>query len=140
MPTVYVTRRAVFSASHRLHNPARSDEWNAETFGKCNNATGHGHNFTLEVVVAGEPDPATGFVIDLAVLKRIMNDRVVDVLDHANLNTDVPFLDGILPSTENLAVAIWDQLKDALPSGRLHAVRLRETENNSVEYVGEGHA
>jgi 6-pyruvoyltetrahydropterin/6-carboxytetrahydropterin synthase len=91
----------------------------------------------LEVTVAGEPDPETGYVIDLAELKRIIEERVVSVVDHANLNLDVDFLQGILPSTENVAVAIWRRLVSALPSGRLHRIRLQETERNVVEYHGE---
>ena len=137
MPTVYVTRTARFNAAHRLHNPDKSDAWNQATFGKCNNPNWHGHNFTLEVTVAGEPDPETGFVIDLAELKRIMHEKVIDKIDHKNLNLDVDFLQGMMPSTENVAIAIWNQLADALPSGRLHSVRLRETENNLAEYRGE---
>ena len=137
MARVRVTRRAHFNAAHRLHNPERSDQWNAATFGKCNNPNWHGHNYELEVTVIGEPDPETGYVIDLSELKRIMNERVVDICDHANLNLDVPFLKGIMPSTENFAVAIWHQLVDALPSGELESVRLFETPRNHVEYRGE---
>lgn len=137
MPTVYVTRVVHFNAAHRLHNPARSDEWNRETFGKCNSPHGHGHNYRLEVCVAGEPDPDTGYVIDLAVLKRIVHERVVDHVDHRHLNVEVDFLAGIMPSTENLAVAIWNQLANSLPGGRLVSVRLWETENNVAEYRGE---
>jgi 6-pyruvoyltetrahydropterin/6-carboxytetrahydropterin synthase len=141
MPTVYVTRTARFNAAHRLHNPAKSDEWNRETYGKCNFPNWHGHNYTLDVTVAGEPDADTGYVIDLGDLKRIVHERVVDRLDHRNLNLDVDFLDGVLPSTENVAVAIWGELADAVaeaaPGGRLHSVRLRETENNVAEYRGE---
>ncbi len=137
MPTVYVTRTVRFNAAHRLHNPAKSDAWNRETFGKCNNPNWHGHNYTLEVTVAGEPDPETGYVIDLGDLKRLLHERVVDKLDHANLNLDVDFLAGVMPSTENVAVAIWNQVADAIPSGRLHSVRLRETEHNVAEYRGE---
>lgn len=137
MPTVYVTRTVHFNAAHRLHNPAKSDEWNRAAFGKCNSPNWHGHNYRLEVTVAGEPDPDTGYVIDLSQLKRIVHERVVDRLDHKNLNLEVDFLQGVLPSTENLVVAIWEQLKDALPSGRLHRVRLYETENNAAEYHGE---
>ncbi|MEM6334976.1 MAG: 6-carboxytetrahydropterin synthase [Bacteroidota bacterium] len=137
MPTVYVKRRARFNAAHRLHNPNKSDAWNEAVFGKCNSPNWHGHNFELVVTVAGEPDPDTGFVIDLGLLKRLINERVVDQLDHRNLNLDVPFLEGIMPSAENLAVAIWDQLAGQLPSGRLHCIQLKETENNSVEYFGE---
>jgi 6-pyruvoyltetrahydropterin/6-carboxytetrahydropterin synthase len=137
MPTVYVQRRVHFNAAHRLHNPEKSDEWNRETYGPCNHPNWHGHNYVLEVVVAGEPDPETGYLIDLGVLKRIVSERVVDKVDHKNLNLDVDFMDGIIPSTENFAVAIWNQLDGHLPSGRLHLVRLYETPRNSVEYRGE---
>lgn len=136
MSTVYVTRKVHFNAAHRLHNPEKSDEWNRETFGECNNPRWHGHNFELEVTVAGEPDPETGYVVDLGALKEILHERVVDKVDHRNLNEEVDFLDGVIPSTENFAVAIWNQLEDALPSGRLHCVRLYETPRNFVEYRG----
>lgn len=138
MPIVYVTRRVHFNAAHRLHNPAQSDEWNRATFGKCNNANWHGHNYELDVTVAGEPDPDTGYVIDLSELKRIVHERVVDKLDHHNLNLDVDFLQGVMPSTENVAVAIWQQLIDVLPGpGRLHEIMLQETPRNRVIYRGE---
>ena len=137
MPTVYVTRTAHFNAAHRLHNPAKSDAWNRETYGKCNLPNWHGHNYTLDVTVAGEPDPDTGYVIDLGELKQIMSEKVIDKLDHRNLNLDVDFLDGVMPSTENVAVAIWNELVDELPNGRLYSVRLRETRNNVAEYRGE---
>ncbi|MDX1439463.1 MAG: 6-carboxytetrahydropterin synthase [Rubricoccaceae bacterium] len=138
MPRVYITRKVHFNAAHRLHNPEKSDEWNRETFGKCNNPNGHGHNYELEVTVAGDPDSLTGYVIDLSELKRIVEDRVVDKLDHRNLNLDVDFLSGILPSTENVAVAIWRQLADAIPEpADLYEITLRETPRNSVTYRGE---
>lgn len=137
MALVYVTRKAHFNAAHRLHNPNRSDDWNRETFGVCNNPNWHGHNYVLEVTVAGEPDEETGFVIDLADLKRIVEETVIDKCDHRNLNLDVDFMKGIMPSTENFAIAIWRELEEALPSGRLHKVRLEETNNNSAEYYGE---
>ncbi len=137
MPTVYVTRKVHFNAAHRLHNPARSDAWNRETFGKCNNPNWHGHNYVLEVTVAGEPDPDTGYVIDLGVLKGVLEEKNLDKVDHKNLNLEVDFLEGVLPSTENFVVAIWNELNEALPSGRLHAVRLYETERNVAEYRGE---
>ena len=137
MPTVYVTRKVHFNAAHRLHNPARSDAWNRETFGKCNNPNWHGHNYVLEVTVAGEPDPDTGYVIDLGVLKGLLEEKILDKVDHKNLNLEVDFLEGVLPSTENFVVAIWNELNEALPSGRLHAVRLYETERNLAEYRGE---
>ncbi len=136
MPTVYVTRKTHFNAAHRLHNPEKSEEWNEDTFGPCNHPNWHGHNYVLEVTVAGEPDPDTGYVIDLGVLKRILHERVVDKVDHKNLNLDVDFMEGIIPSTENFTIAIWHELEDALPSGRLHCVRLYETERNYVEYRG----
>ena len=137
MPTVYVTRKVHFNAAHRLHNPAQPDDWNRDTFGKCNSPNWHGHNYELDVTVAGTPDPETGFVVDLAQLKTVIEDRVVEPLDHKNLNLDVPFLTGVHTSTENLAVAIWQQLVDHVPAGRLHEIVLRETVNNSVVYRGE---
>lgn len=136
MPTVFVTRKMHFNAAHRLHNPDKSDAWNRETFGKCNSPNYHGHNYQLEVTVAGEPDPETGYVIDLGVLKQIINERVIEKVDHKNLNLEVDFMDGVLPSTENFVIAIWNQLEDALPAGRLHCVRLYETERNVAEYRG----
>jgi 6-pyruvoyltetrahydropterin/6-carboxytetrahydropterin synthase len=135
MPTVYVTRRAQFNAAHRLHNPARDDDWNRATFGKCNSPNWHGHNYVLEVTVAGEADPETGYVVDLSDLKRVLEVEVLADLDHRNLNLDVAWMAGVLPSTENLAVAIWRRLAPHVPG--LHEVRLRETENNSAVYRGE---
>ena len=138
MPTVYVTRKAHFNAAHRLHNPAQSAAWNEATFGKCNSPNWHGHNYELDVTVAGEPDPDTGFVVDLAALKRVIAERVVEELDHRNLNLDVPFLAGSLTSTESLAVVVWERLQGHIPgAGRLHEIMLRETPNNSVVYRGE---
>lgn len=137
MSLIYVTRRAHFNGAHRLHNPEKSDEWNRATYGKCNSPNWHGHNYVLEVTVAGSPDPDTGYVIDLGDLKRIMNERIIDKCDHANLNLDVPFLSGILTSSENLAIAFWKELESAIPRGALHSIRLYETERNFVEYRGE---
>lgn len=138
MPTVYITRTVHFNAAHRLHNPAKSDDWNRETFGLCNNPNWHGHNYELDVTIAGEPDPDTGFVIDLSDLKKLVSDLVVDQLDHRNLNVDVPWLQGIMPSTENVAVAIWERLVDVIPGpGRLFEIELRETPRNRVSYRGE---
>ena len=136
MATVFVTRRAYFNAAHRLHNPAKSEAWNEAAFGKCNNANWHGHNFVLEVTVAGQPDADTGFVVDLAVLKRIMHERIIDKVDHMNFNLDVAFMENVQPSTENLVIAFWKELEQALPSGRLHRIRLYETEHNFAEYFG----
>ncbi len=137
MPTVYVTRRVHFNAAHRLHNPARSEIWNQETFGLCNHPNWHGHNYVLEVTVAGEPNAETGFVLNLRDLKAILEQRILSKLDHKNLNLDVDFLQGIIPTTENLVVAIWRELEDALPAGRLYRIRLYETESNYVEYYGD---
>ncbi len=134
---VYVKRRETFSAAHRLYNPAYSDEKNLEIFGKCSNPNWHGHNYVLEVTVAGEPHPETGFVIDLKVLKNIINENILAKVDHKNLNTETDFMKDVIPSAENIAKGIFNELKDKLPSGRLHSVVLFETEKNIVEYRGE---
>ena len=132
-----VSARLTFSAAHRLHNPNRDAQWNRDTYDKCDNPRGHGHNYTLEVSVSGPIDPETGMVIDLKRLKDIMRDRVVDRVDHTNLNEDVDFLQGVIPTAENLARAFWEQLAPAIPHGRLHEVFLQETDRNSVRYRGE---
>lgn len=137
MPLVHVTRKAHFNAAHRLHNPSQTDEWNERTFGKCNNPNWHGHNYTLEVTVKGEPDPQTGYVIDLSELKAIIEEKIIEPCDHRNLNVDVPFMKGMMPSTENFVVAIWNELAGVLPAGKLHRVRLYETERNMAEYFGD---
>jgi len=134
---LYVTRREVFSASHRLFNPALSDEENEQLFDKCNNYHGHGHNYVLEVVVCGEVNPKTGYVIDLKKLRDIIRENVIKEVDHKHLNYDVKFLEGIIPTAENIAVAIWERLEDKIHEGKLHSVKLYETENNYVEYKGE---
>ncbi len=136
MPTVYLTRESHFNAAHRLHNPAKSDEWNHQVFGPCNNANWHGHNYKLQITIASSPDPETGYVMDLGDLNQVIQDRIIRHLDHKNLNLDVPFLEGVIPSTENLVIAIWDRLADALPSDILYCVRLHETPKNSAEYYG----
>ena len=133
---IYVTRREVFSASHKLHNPNLSDEENRKIFGKCNNPNGHGHNYTLEVVIAGEIDEKTGYVIDLKLLKTIILENIVSKVDHKHLNLDVDFMKDVNPTTENLAIKIWENLVDKIPSGKLHSIRLHETENNFIEYRG----
>ena len=137
MPNTYVTRRVHFNAAHRLHNPQKSDEWNRETFGKCNLPNWHGHNYVVEVTVCGTPDTETGYVIDLGHLRKIIEEKILNVCDHRNLNLDVPFLRGIIPSTENLAIAFWQQLENTIPSGTLYAVKVFETERNMAEYRGE---
>lgn len=133
---IAVTRREHFSSAHRLFNPAWSDAENDRVYGKCANAGGHGHNYMLDVTVAGEVDPATGYLIDLTVLKDIIRSEAIDALDHRNLNTDVPFLAGVVPTAENIVIAIWKRLDARLPAGMLHRIVLHETVNNSVEYRG----
>lgn len=134
---LYVTRRETFSAAHRLYNPSFSDEKNTEIFGKCSNPKWHGHNYVLEVTVAGEPDKHTGFVIDLKILKELINEHILEKTDHKNLNTETDFMKGIIPSAENIARAIFNELKNKLPSGKLYSVKLFETDKNFVEYRGE---
>lgn len=136
---IFVTRKTHFNAAHRLHNAAKSDEWNRSTFGKCNHPNWHGHNYVIEVTVAGEADNETGFVIDLGKLKSIIKDRITDPCDHKNLNLDVPFLNGIIPTSENLVKAFFKELKmpveDAAAKGCvLYSVKLFETERNIAEY------
>lgn len=134
---VYVTRRATFSASHRLYNPDLTDAQNEAIFDKCSNKNGHGHNYVVEVTVGGEPNPKTGYVIDLKKLKEIVRREVIERVDHKHLNLDVGFMQGIIPTAENIAKAIWKVLEPKIDEGRLHSVRLHETENNVVEYRGE---
>jgi 6-pyruvoyltetrahydropterin/6-carboxytetrahydropterin synthase len=137
MSAMIVTARLTFSAAHRLHNPNRDAAWNRETYDKCDNPSGHGHNYALEVSVRGPIDPETGMVIDLKRLKDIMRDRVIDRVDHRNLNEDVDFLKGVIPTAENLARSFWQQLAPAIPNGELFEIVLQETERNSVRYMGE---
>ena len=134
---VYLTRRAEFSASHYYHNPKLSAEENLRIFGKCNNPHGLGHNYTLEVTVAGEVDERSGFVVDLKRLKELMSREVIDGLDHRHLNKEVPEFRDKIPTTENLAIAIWDRLKGKLDGARLHRVRLYETDDLFVDVYGE---
>lgn len=134
--TVFVTRQVHFNAAHRLHNPTRSAAWNRATYGPCNNPNWHGHNYVLEVTVAGEPDPETGYVIDLGVLKKLLEREILDACDHRNLNEDVPWLRGVIPTTENLVIAFWNRIAPRLPAGRLHRVRLYETLRNYADYHG----
>jgi 6-pyruvoyltetrahydropterin/6-carboxytetrahydropterin synthase len=134
---IYVTRKAHFSAAHRLYNPTFSDERNDAIFDKCNNPMGHGHNYTLEVTVAGTPDPLTGYVIDLKKLAAIMDEFVVDHVDHKHLNYDVPELSGIIPTAENIALVFWQILEPKISDGKLFSVKVFESDNNFVEYRGE---
>lgn len=134
---IYVTRREIFSASHRLFNPNLSDEENNSLFGKCNNPNGHGHNYTLEVTICGEVNPKTGYLVDLKLLKQIIIENVINKVDHKNLNLDVEFLAGKIPTAENIAIAIWNELEGKIPSGKLYSIKLLETENNYIEYKGK---
>ena len=131
--TVIVTRRETFSAGHTLRNPAFSDERNREVFGKCSNPGGHGHNYVIEVSLRGDVDPETGFLFDLSELATVMRKVVLQDVDHHDLNTDVDWLTGVIPTTENLVCAFWDRLDANLPAGLLYSVRLRETEKNWAE-------
>jgi len=131
-----VTRRVHFNAAHRLHNPARSDDWNRETFGPCNNPSYHGHNYELDVTVEGEISADTGYVMDLTVLRRLVEERVLSRLDHRNLNVDVPWFADRIPTAENIAVVVWRELREALPDTLALRVRLWETPRNYVEYAG----
>jgi len=137
MDVVRATRLVHFSAAHRLHRADWSEERNREGFGDCANPNWHGHNYEIEVTVEGPVDPETGFLMDLKDLKELVERRVLVDVDHRNLNTEVPWLEGVNPSTENVAVAIWRRLADQLPAGvTLAKVLLRETPRNWVEYTG----
>ena len=138
MARVRVTRRLHFSAAHRLGRPEWDEARNREVFGLCANPNWHGHNYELDVTVEGEVDPATGFVLDLKILKELVEERVVADLDHRNLNLDVPWLDGVNPTTEQLVVGIWGRLAGSLPGeARLVRLVLWETPRNYVEYTGD---
>ncbi len=137
MPTVRVTRKVHFCAGHRLARPGRSDEENRELYGACSNPAGHGHNYDLEVTVQGEVDPDTGYVIDLKRVKELVHRAVIDDVDHANLNVDVEWMDGVIPTAENLVVGIWNRLEGNLDGAELVSLKLWETERNMVEYRGE---
>jgi 6-pyruvoyltetrahydropterin/6-carboxytetrahydropterin synthase len=136
MPTCAVTRRLHFNAAHRLHNPARSEAWNRETFGPCNNPNWHGHNYELDVTVEGPIDADTGYVMDVGVLKRLAEEHLVRHLDHRNLNLDVAWFRDLLPSAENIAVVAWRVLRPLIPSPLALRIRLWETPRNYVEYDG----
>ena len=137
---VELTRRATFSASHFYWNDAWSAERNQEVFGRCANRNGHGHNYTLEVTVGGEPDPATGFVIDLKWLKNLIEQEVLSAFDHRHLNLEVPEFETVIPTTENIAIAAWRRLESGLAGAkgtRLRRVRVYETPEIFAEYRGE---
>lgn len=135
--TVHVTKRLRFSAAHRLASLALGEEGSRAVYGKCANPGGHGHDYILEVTVAGEPDPATGMVLNVAKLKDIVADRVIRSVDHKCLDRDVPLLAGVITTMENLAVEFWKALVGAIPAGTLRRIRLYETEDNWVDYYGD---
>ena len=135
---VYLTRQEHFNAAHKLYNPNWSNEQNNAVFGVCANENWHGHNYDLYVTVKGNPDPETGFVYDVKKLSQLIKSQAVDKLDHKNLNLDVDFMAGKLCSTENLAIAIWEQLAPHLPSSvELHCIKHYETPRIYVEYFGK---
>jgi 6-pyruvoyltetrahydropterin/6-carboxytetrahydropterin synthase len=134
---VYLTRRASFSAAHRLWSKDLTEEENIALYDKCANPNGHGHNYVLEVTVRGTPDAHTGMVLNLTELKDAMNEQVVKWVDHKHLNHDVPWLEGRIPTTEVLAIAFWERLEHALPTGLLYEVKVYETENNIASYRRE---
>lgn len=136
---IYITRREHFNAAHKLHNENWTDEQNTEVFGKCANPNWHGHNYNLYVTVKGRVNADTGYSVNLKDLSVIIRTLITDKLDHKNLNLDVDFMKGLMPSTENVAIAIWKELLpyvNALDC-KLHCIKLYETENNYVEYFGE---
>ena len=138
---VFLTRRATFSASHYYWNDAWSPEKNQQVFGRCANRNGHGHNYTLEVTVAGRPDPVTGFVLDLKWLKDVMEREVLSAYDHRHLNLETPEFRNEVPTTENIAVAAWQRLEPAINQvggARLSRIRVYETPDIFAEYRGEG--
>ncbi len=135
---VYITRKEIFSAAHKLVRHDWSDEKNKEVFGKCSNENWHGHNYTVYITVKGEVNPETGFVINLTEVSEVLHRKVIAKVDHKNLNLDVDFMQGILPSTENFAIAIWNELEESIKllGGVLHCIKVQETEKNYVEYFG----
>ena len=133
---IFITRKIEFSAGHRLFNPAFSDEKNEATFGLCNNPNGHGHNYVLEVTLSGEVCADTGMVFDLKELKKLTQREIIDKVDHKNLNVDVDYLKGVIPTAENLAIKFWDILEPKVTKGRLHEIKLYESERNYVVYRG----
>ena len=136
MPIVTITRRLTFNAAHRVHNPALSDAENKALFGKCNNPNWHGHNYTLDVSVSGPVDERTGYVVDLSHIKRVVEREVIDKVDHRNFNLEVDFMQGVIPTTENIVVAMWRVIEPAMRPAKLAKLVLWETQNNYVEYDG----
>jgi 6-pyruvoyltetrahydropterin/6-carboxytetrahydropterin synthase len=134
---VFLTRKAEFSSAHYYYNEAWSQQENEKVFGKCANRNGHGHNYTLEVTVAGEIDPVSGFVVDLKALKEIIEREIIQVYDHRHLNLEVPEFRSVIPTTENIAIAIWNRLEPQVTGARLRRVRVYEMPDLFAEYCGE---
>ena len=134
---VYLTRIEHFNAAHRLYNEKWGDQKNNEVFGKCANPNWHGHNYELHVTIKGDPDPDTGFIMNAKELSQLIKTNITDKLDHRNLNIDVAFLKGLVPSTEVLSKCIWEQLEPHIKSCKLHSIKLIETHAIYVEYFGE---
>ncbi|MEO6828747.1 MAG: 6-carboxytetrahydropterin synthase [Acidobacteriaceae bacterium] len=134
---VFLTRKAEFSSAHYYYNEEWSQQENERVFGKCANRNGHGHNYTLEVTVAGEIDPASGFVVDLKALKDVINQEVIQAYDHRHLNLEVPEFHTTVPTTENIAIAIWKRLESKIPGARLDRVRVYEMPDLFADYCGE---
>lgn len=135
---IYITRQEHFNAAHRLFKPELTDEQNLEVFGKCSNPNWHGHNYSLFVTIKGEVNPETGFLINLKTLSKIINEKIIEKVDHRNFNLEVDFMKGVLPSAENIAMEMWKQLEGTIldHGAELHCIRLYETERNFVEYYG----
>jgi 6-pyruvoyltetrahydropterin/6-carboxytetrahydropterin synthase len=135
---IYLTRRERFSSAHRMFRQGLSDDENMQVYGKCSNPLWHGHNYVLKVTVKGEPDPEVGYFMNATRLKEIINERVIAKLDHKNMNVETDFMAGKVATTENLAIAIWDELRAPLAAegALLHCIRVEETENNFIEYYG----
>lgn len=138
---VHITRRERFNAAHRLFRSDWDDDKNMEVFGKCSNPNWHGHNYELFVTVKGNLNPETGFVLNLKELSKIIQQKIVLKIDHKNMNLEVDFMQGKLASSENLAIAIWEELEPEIiqMGAQLHCIKLFETENNFVEYYGDGY-
>lgn len=135
---IYLTRRERFSAAHRMYRPDWSDDENQNVFGKCSNPNWHGHNYVLYITISGELKADQGFIININILKQIIKEKVINKVDHKNLNLDVDFMKDKITTTENLAIAIWNELKSPVEKegAFLHCVKIAETENNSIEYYG----
>jgi len=135
---IYLTRREMFSAAHRMYRQDWSDEENQKVFGKCSNPNWHGHNYILYVTVKGDQSANNGFVVNMNILKQIIKEKIIEKVDHKNLNLDVDFMNGLVTTTENLAIAVWNELKFPIEKegAMLHCIKIEETENNSIEYYG----